>query len=94
MTVTQFLLLFSASAGPWLVALMRRRSMSDDLVRAGAIVFAALCFVVGQFADGALSWPLTSDFLTGLAAAVGLQQVGYSVYKRVAPDALQKAEEL
>jgi len=84
----------SASVGPWLVALMRKRSMSDDLVRAGAILFAGLCFVAGQFADNALSWPLTSDFLTGLAAAVGLQQAGYAVYKRVVPDALQKAEEL
>lgn len=94
MTASTFMLLFSGAVCPWLTALLRRHQWSDDTVRVVAVLVAAAAFVLGQAMDGALSWPLSSDFFMGLAAAVGLQQVGYSVYKRATPSAIDKVEKL
>lgn len=94
MSTTDFMLLFSGAASPWIVALLRRHSWSDDTIQVAAAAVAGLCFVLGQFADGALVWPLSSDFLIGLAAAFGLQQAAYQGYKRVTPKTLDKVERL
>lgn len=94
MSSTEFMLLVSGAVSPWLVALLRRHNWSDDTIQIVAVVVSAACFVLGQLADGALHWPLSSDFLIGLAAAFGLQQAGYMGYKRVAPTTLSKVEKL
>lgn len=94
MSATSFMLLMSGAVCPWLTALLRRHNWSDDTVRVVAVLVAAFCFIAGQFADGVLAWPLSGDFFVGLAAAVGLQQMGYSVYKRAAPVTLDKVEKL
>lgn len=88
------MLLFSGVVCPWLTALLRRHQWSDDTVRVVAVLVAAAAFILGQALDGVLGWPLSSDFFVGLAAAVGLQQVGFSVYKRAAPNAMDKVERL
>lgn len=94
MDASTFMLLASGALCPWLTALLRRNNWSDDTVRVVAVLVAALCFILGQFADGVLSWPLSSDFFVGLAAAVGLQQVGYTVYKRATPNAMDRVESI
>lgn len=94
MTATTFMLLFSGAVGPWLTALLRRQQWTPDTVRVVAVAVAALCFIAGQAADGVLVWPLSGDFLTGLAAAVGLQQIGFNVYQRATPNAMDTVEKL
>lgn len=94
MTSTEFMLLVSGALSPWLVALLRKHNWSDDTIQIAAVIVSAACFIFGQLADGALHWPLSSDFLIGLAAAFGLQQAGYQGYKRVAPNVLSKVEKL
>jgi uncharacterized membrane protein YiaA len=93
-TVTAFMLLVSGGLSPWLVALMRRHSWSDDTVQVVALVVSAACYILGQWGDGLLAWPLSGDFLVGLAAAFGLNQGGYYLTKRVAPNAMDKVEKL
>lgn len=88
------MLLFSGAVCPWLTALLRRHQWSDDTVRVVAVLVAAAAFILGQSLDGALGWPLSGDFFVGLAAAVGLQQTGYALYKRAAPEVMRKAEDL
>lgn len=94
MTASTFMLLFSGAVCPWLTALLRRHQWSDDTVRVVAVVVAAAAFILGQAMDGVLSWPLTGDFFVGLAAAVGLQQTGYALYKRATPNAMDRVESI
>lgn len=94
MSATAFMLVFAGIAGPWLVALMRRHSWDGDLVTVVAVLFSFLCFIAGQIGDGLLTWPLPPNFWLGLAAAYGLNQSGYFVSKKVAPDALRKVEQV
>ena len=94
MSATVFMLIVSGVVSPWLVALMRKHKWSRDLTVVVAVVVSFACFLFGQFADGALTWPPSSDFWLGLAAAFGLQQGGYAVSKRVAPAQMQQVEDL
>lgn len=94
MTAADFMLLFAGIAGPWLVALLRRRSWDADAVTLVAAAVPLAAYLFGQLADGTLAWPLPADFWRGLAAAYGLNQAGYQVAKRLAPSALQQVEEL
>lgn len=91
---TAFMMTFAAVASPWLVALLRKRHWSDDVLQLVAVAVSFACFLLGQFADGALHWPLSETFWYGLAGAFGLNQAGYQIAKRVAPATLEKVEQL
>lgn len=94
MSATSFMYMFSAIASPWLIALMRRRSWNEDMVTVISVVFAGCTYLAGQVLDQSIGWPPSENFWLGLAATYGLQQSGYEVSKRVAPQRFEKAENL
>lgn len=84
-------LLLSAFS-PALVALVRRQTWPKELVVLVSLLIVAAIYVLGQFFDGLLAWPLSGDFWLGLAAAWGVQQTAYWSVK-VAPLLLDVAEQ-
>jgi hypothetical protein len=75
-----------AALSPLLVALLRRCQWPAAVIELLSLGIVAVLYVLGQWLDVALTWPLTSDFWTGLAAAWGIQQAAYKfVLKDSAP---------
>jgi hypothetical protein len=67
---------------PLLVALIRRCTWPSEFVAFLSLVVVALCFTLGQFLDGRLTFPLPESFWVFLLAAWGGNQFLYKfVYK-------------
>lgn len=79
MTATTVIL---AALSPLLVALLRRCSWPQPVVELLSLVIVAVFYIVGQWLDVALTWPLHPGFWTGLAAAWGIQQASYKLVMR------------
>lgn len=89
MTATALIL---AALSPLLVALIRQRPWPREIVVFMSLLAVTACYVIGRAFDQALTWPLTSDFWIGLAAAYGSQQLFYQGLRAAAPGALAKIE--
>ena len=74
MTALTFLF---AVLSPIIVALLRRPSWPKPVVSLLAVVVISAVYTAGAALDGTLSWPIGSEFLTGLLAMFGSQQFAY-----------------
>lgn len=74
MTATTVIL---AALSPLLVALLRRCAWPSVVIELVSMLIVAALYVLGQFFDQTLTWPLAPFFWTGLAAAWGIQQAAY-----------------
>ena len=74
--------LLLAALSPLLVALIRRCTWPQPVVELLSFVIVLLIFLLGQWLDQALTWPLTETFWVGLAAAWGVQQAAYKFVLR------------
>ncbi|HEY1016980.1 MAG TPA: hypothetical protein VGE07_29975 [Herpetosiphonaceae bacterium] len=79
MTATTFIL---SALSPLLVALLRRCRWPETVIVLLSLLIVAALYVLGQWLDGALAWPLSAPFWTGLAAAWGVQQAAYKFLLR------------
>lgn len=66
-----------AILSPLIVALLRRPTWPKPVVSLLAAFVVLILYVAALWLDGALVWPLNTDFWTGLAAAFGSQQFAY-----------------
>jgi hypothetical protein len=90
MTATTAIL---AAFSPLLVALVRKLHWPQEVVELGALLIVGGLYVLGQFLDGVLIWPLPEGFWVGLAAAWGVQQLSYKlVWRHTA--AVERLEEV
>lgn len=95
MDSTTFMIGTATAATPWLVALMRKRHWSEDRVVVVAVMLAVVAFVLGYTLDGKpYMLPMPGEFWLGLMASYGGQQIAYRGFRRFAPNALVKVEEL
>ena len=79
MTATTFIL---SALSPLLVALVRRCKWPKTVIVLLSLLIVAALYVAGQALDQSLTWPLTAQFWTGLAAAWGVQQASYKFLMR------------
>lgn len=89
MTATTFII---AVISPFIVALIRRRQWSREVIGLFSIFAVSCLYIVGCAFDQSLSWPLGGEFWEGLLAALGTSGLTYEALRFVAPDALRKME--
>lgn len=85
MNVTNFTTMLLAALSPVVVALIRKAQWPDEVATLTALAVVTVIYTGGRALDGALAWPLSSDYAVGLFAAFGAQQLFYGVTKRTAP---------
>lgn len=71
-----------AALSPLLVALLRRCSWPQPVVELVSFLVVVAIYLLGQWLDQALTWPLTSQFWVGLGAAWAAQQAAYKFVMR------------
>lgn len=82
--VINFTTLLLSALSPLLVALLRRARWPDEVMALLAFAVVAVIYTAGRALDGALTWPLTTEYAIGLAAAFGAQQGVFQLIKRSA----------
>lgn len=85
MEITNFTTMLLAAISPVVVALIRKWTWPDEVVTLLAMLVVAVIYTLGRWLDGALAWPLGSDYAIGLFAAFGVQQLVFGMTKRTAP---------
>jgi peptidoglycan/LPS O-acetylase OafA/YrhL len=79
---------------PIVVALIRRRQWSREVIALFSIFAVSCLYVIGKSLDQSLTWPLDGAFWEGLLAALGTSKVSYEVLRTVAPNALATMEDV
>ncbi len=75
-------------ATPFAMAITKRFKWSKRTNVAVSALIALLAYVIGQFFDSQLAWPLPTTFWPGYAAAYGVSQATYQVLDKFAPSVL------
>lgn len=72
-----FITALFAVLSPIIVAFLRKPTWPKPVVSLLAVVVITVIYTLGSWLDGTLTWPIGSEFLTGLLAMFGSQQFAY-----------------